>query len=149
MDCPAGCRPGIVTGCGPFAAPPARVLVVEDFALLREMLTDGLTRAGFAVGTAGSVQEALDLQPEAYDVLLVDHRLGDALGTDLFRILSDGDDTVGSRFILMTAEARDLDLPMEVPVLLKPFRIDVLIDAVRRIHRGPGTRQDDARTGNG
>ncbi len=117
---------------------PARVLVVEDFVQLREMLVEGLARAGFAVDGAGSVPDALDLQPEDYDVLVVDRRLGRELGTDLYRTLSDRDPTVASRFILMTAGGYAVDLPDHVPVLLKPFRIDVLVETVRRLHTAAG-----------
>jgi DNA-binding response OmpR family regulator len=131
-----------VSASGAPAAPTARVLVVEDFEQLRDMLIDGLAHAGFAVDGAGSVPEALDLRPESYDVLVVDRRLGQALGTDLFHTLVARDAGVASRFILMTAGGSAIDLPTEVPVLLKPFRIAALVDAIRRLHPGPG----DART---
>jgi DNA-binding response OmpR family regulator len=142
----AGLRPAAVSLSGGFAPPSARVLVVEDFPQLRALLMDGLARAGFAVDGAGSVREPLDLTLEAYDALVVDRRLGDALGTDLFRILAARDETVASRFILMTAEGHALDLPAEVPVLLEPFRISALVDVVRRIHGGRATPQEDAQS---
>lgn len=117
---------------------PARVLVVEDFAELRELLVDGLTRAGFAVDGAGSVQQALGLNPESYDALVVDQRLGSELGTEMFRTLCKRDGGVASRFILMTADDHAVELPTGVPILLKPFRIAVLVDAVRRMLIRPG-----------
>lgn len=124
------------------AAAAVRVLLVEDFEQLRETLLRGLRPAGFAVDGAGSVAEALDLHPEAYDVVVADQRLGDALGTDLFRILHDRDPGVASRFILMTADERDLGLPATVPVLLKPFRIAELVETVRRLPGGPAPGSD-------
>ena len=114
-------------------AEPARVLVVEDFAQLREMLVDELTGAGFAVDGADSVRQALGQDPDCYAVLVVDHRLGDGFGTDLFRELCGRDETVASRFILMTADRHRVELPPEVPILVKPFRLAVLVDAVRKI----------------
>jgi DNA-binding NtrC family response regulator len=125
-------------------APPAvRVLVVDDFEQLRDTLMRGLTQTGFAVVGAASVAEALQLPPESYDVVVSDQRLGDAFGTDLFRVLHDRDPAVASRFILMTGDERDMELPAEVPVLLKPFRIGALVDAVRHLAErqpaaGPG-----------
>jgi DNA-binding response OmpR family regulator len=113
------------------AGQPVRVLLVEDFAQLREMLVDGLMRAGFAVESAGSVQDGLALHPETFDALVVDQRIDGELGTDLFRSLHEQDAEVASRFILMTADERALNLPATVPILLKPFRITVLVDAVR------------------
>lgn len=131
------------------AAATARVLVVEDFAQLREVLVEGLERAGFAVDGAGSVREALSLHPEAYDILVVDHRLGDGLGTDLFRIVADRDGTLASRFILMTADEHDIELPAGVPVLLKPFRIATLVDTVRRVDGAGRASRDAAQTPGG
>jgi DNA-binding response OmpR family regulator len=115
---------------------PARVLVVEDFGQLREMLVDGLTKAGFAVHGADSVRQARGRHPEAYAVLVVDHRLGDGFGTELFRELCERDESVASRFIMMTADAHRLELPDGVPILVKPFRLGILVDAVRQIVAG-------------
>jgi DNA-binding response OmpR family regulator len=112
---------------------PDRVLVVEDFALLREMLLDQLTEAGFAVDGADSVRQALGHDPGSYAVLVVDHRLGDGFGTDLFHELCGRDESVASRFILMTADRHRVELPPEVPILVKPFRLAVLVDAVGKI----------------
>ena len=117
---------------------PARVLVVEDFGQLREMLVDGLTKAGFAVDGADSVRQARGLRPETYAVLVVDHQLGDGFGTDLFRELCDRDESVASRFVMMTADPHRVELPTGVPILVKPFRLAVLVDAVRRILAAAG-----------
>jgi DNA-binding response OmpR family regulator len=126
-------KTGVVVDAVRNEVEPAQVLVVEDFGQLREMLVDGLTKAGFAVEGAASVRQALGLRPEAYAVLVVDHRLGDAFGTDLFRELYDRDESVASRFILMTADAHRVELPTGVLILVKPFRLAVLVDAVRQI----------------
>lgn len=112
---------------------PAQVLVVEDFGQLREMLVDGLTKAGFAVDGAASVRQARGMRPETYAVVVVDHRLGDGSGTDLFRELSERDESIASRFIMMTADPRRVELPSGVPILMKPFRLPLLVDAVRQI----------------
>jgi DNA-binding response OmpR family regulator len=124
--------------------PEVRVLVVEDFEQLRDTLVRGLELAGFAARGADSVREALDLPPAGYDVLLTDQRLGDGLGTDLFRVLHERDPGIGSRFILMTGDERDMGLPAEVPVLLKPFRIEALVAAVRLLPGRPATGPVDA-----
>jgi DNA-binding response OmpR family regulator len=132
--------------------PPAavRVLVVEDFDLLRDTLVRGLEQAGFGACGAGSTQEALAVPPDAYDVLVTDQRLGDTLGTDLFQVLHDRDPGIASRFILMTGDEHDMKLPAGVPVLLKPFRIDALVTAVRLLRGGPvdgASAQTPAATG--
>jgi hypothetical protein len=45
-------------------AEPARVLVVENFGQLREMLVDELVIAGFAADGADSMRQARRLHPE-------------------------------------------------------------------------------------
>jgi hypothetical protein len=75
---------------------------------------------------------------------VTDQRLGDGLGTDLFRVLLERDPGIGARFILMTGDERDMRLPAEVPVLLKPFRIDALVAAVRLLPGRPATGPGDA-----
>jgi len=109
-----------------------RVLVVEDFDLLREMLVAGLRDAGYQVDGAASVAGALGLRPESYHVLVTDMRLGDEDGMALLRIVAAVDPTIASRSILMTGGGFE-KWPADIPVLVKPFRIDSLVDAVRRL----------------
>jgi DNA-binding response OmpR family regulator len=123
-----------------------RVLVVEDFDQLRDTLMRGLEQAGFAVDGAGSIRAALAVPPAGYDVVVTDNRLGDALGTDLFRDLHGRDPGIASRFIMMTGDGHDLDLPAEVPVLRKPFRIEALVAAVRLLPGRPATASDSVAT---
>jgi DNA-binding response OmpR family regulator len=127
--------------------PAVRVLVVEDYEQLRDTLVRGLEYGGFAVAGAGSMREALEVPPEAYDLVVSDQRLGDALGTELFRVLQDQDPGTASRFLLMTGDEHDMDLPVGVPVLLKPFRIDELVAAVRLLR--DGSAGPDGSTGSG
>jgi len=110
-----------------------RVLVVEDFDLLREMLVAGLRDAGYQVDGAASVAGALGLRPESYHVLVTDMRLGDEDGMALLAIVAAVDPTIASRSILMTGGGFEEWLPVDIPVLVKPFPIDSLVDAVRRL----------------
>jgi DNA-binding response OmpR family regulator len=115
------------------AGTPARVLVLEDFAQLRDLLVRGLTSAGFDAKGAGTVEQARNLGFESFDALVVDHRLGDVFGADLFHELRRKDSIAASRFILITGGIRDPGLPAEVPVLVKPFPIEGLVDAVHHV----------------
>lgn len=110
-----------------------RVLVVEDFDLLREMLVAGLRDAGYQVDGAASVAGALGLRPESYHVLVTDMRLGDEDGMALLGIVAAVDPTIASRSILMTGGGFEEWPPVDIPVLVKPFPIDSLVDAVRRL----------------
>jgi DNA-binding NtrC family response regulator len=118
---------------GESLTPRARVLVVDDFSQVREMLVHELARAGFAADGAASPRQAYDMHAAAYDALVVDQRLGGEFGTDIFGTLYDEDEAIANRFILMTGDQRGIQLPPEVPILLKPFRIAVLVDTLRRM----------------
>jgi two-component system C4-dicarboxylate transport response regulator DctD len=129
-------------------APAVRVLVVDDFELLRDTLVRGLQGAGFEVLGAGSMPAALAVPAEDYDVVVSDQGLGDALGTELFRSLHDRDPDRASRFVLITGDVQDLDLPAGIPVLTKPFRIGALVEAVRLVAGGgPDGAPTDPPTG--
>jgi DNA-binding NtrC family response regulator len=110
-----------------------RVLVVEDFDQLRELLVAGLRDAGYEAAGAASVAEAVRMRPETYHVLVTDMRLGDEDGGTLLGLVSTADPTMVSRCVLMTGGGFDTTLPADVPVLVKPFRIEALVEAVRRL----------------
>ena len=59
-----------------------RILVVEDFARLREVWVQALREVGCIVDQAGSVAEAVALEGP-YDVLVLDMGLPDGRGTDV------------------------------------------------------------------
>ena len=62
------------------------ILVVDDEAMLRKLLEKMLTKHGYAVQTAGSGNEAIQVgQEKEFDVILMDYRLGDMSGLDAFR----------------------------------------------------------------
>jgi DNA-binding response OmpR family regulator len=128
-------------GMGEDRIEPARVLVVEDVGQLREMLVEKLADAGFAVDGADSVRQARGLDPETYAALVVDDRLGDGSGIDLFRELCERDESVASRFILMTGDGGRATAAVGVPVLVKPFRLAVLaVDLREELVRPCGAR---------
>jgi DNA-binding NtrC family response regulator len=110
-----------------------RVLVVEDFDQLRELFVAGLRAAGYQVDGAASVVGALGLRPESYHVLVTDMRLGDEDGMALLEIVGAADPTIASRSVLMTGGGFEERPPAGIPVLVKPFRIEALVDAVRRL----------------
>jgi two-component system OmpR family response regulator len=110
-----------------------RALIVEDYDELRELLVAGLRRAGYQVEGAASLAEALGMAPEGYDVLITDMSLGDAFGTELLEQVSVRDPERTCRCLLMTGGGLGPEPPSDVPVLVKPFRIEALVAAVRRL----------------
>jgi len=119
------------------------VLLVEDFDQLRTLLLAGLRAAGYQADGVASVAEAARVPPDSYHVLVTDMRLGDEDGVRLLDLIGARDPTIVSRCVLMTGGGFDRRLPPEVPVLVKPFRVEDLVAAVSRLlgQRGPTEAQ--------
>ena len=128
--------------------PPVRVFLVDDHEVVRrgvaEVLEDdpGITVAG----EAGSVAEALVRVPAVRpDVLVVDMRLPDGDGTDLYQGLNER--MPGLRCLVLTSYAEEEALEAArrsgaAGFLLKQVRGPALVSAVRTVARG-GTLFDE------
>jgi DNA-binding NtrC family response regulator len=91
-----------------------RVLVVDDDQLLRQLVTDQLTRSGFETAAAASGEEALAaLQASDYDVVLLDIRMTGMTGLAALR------------------EIRQLDDPPEVIMLTADTSLGTGLEAMR------------------
>ncbi|MCL9762032.1 response regulator [Frankia sp. AiPa1] len=130
--------------CGGSGA--ARVLVLDDNEMLRGLLSRILVGAGLQVSEAASVEEALRLNPGAYDAVVLDIRLEGRPGTDLVDELRRSDPGAVRRCLLLTGAPGLDQVPPDVPVVGKPFTADQIVGEVRRILRaeGPGHRPVEA-----
>jgi DNA-binding NarL/FixJ family response regulator len=120
-------------------SPPrrARVLIVDDEALIREVLTLGLTKH-FDVETARSANEAeLMLAAREFDVIVCDHLMPDEEGLPFLvrvraqfpkvqRILLTG--YVNPELLLRSTEIAGL-----AACLMKPVATDELVEAIRLV----------------
>jgi EAL domain-containing protein (putative c-di-GMP-specific phosphodiesterase class I) len=116
-----------------------RVLVVDDEASLRELCVDILQDAGCEVESAADGRAAVDLvMARSYDVIVSDVTMPHLSGLDLLRRVRERDLDVP--LILMTGMP-SLDAAVQAVeygafrYLLKPFKADVLVDAVLRAGR--------------
>ena len=119
-------------------SPPARVLVVDDEALIRWSLNERLSSAGYEVHEAGDGAAALNYFRDGaprIDLVVLDLKLPDADGVDLLKKIKRLSPTC--RVILMTAfgtpdklvDARDNGA---YDVVSKPFNLDKMLQAVER-----------------
>jgi CheY-like chemotaxis protein len=122
-----------------------RVLVVEDDAPIRESVRTALEDFGYEVAEAPDGLAALtalraDGQPR---VVLLDLRMPRLDGEELLALVA-ADRTLVKQhaFVLMSASLQTLTLPfarllnqLEVPVIMKPFELDTLLDAIERAAR--------------
>jgi DNA-binding response OmpR family regulator len=116
-----------------------RVLVVEDFQLLRESVSQGLREAGFAVDAAGDGEEGLWLaRSNQYDVIILDLMLPKLDGLTLLRRLrKEGRDT---HVLILTARDTPADRVEGLnegadDYLVKPFEFAELLARVRALVR--------------
>ncbi len=118
---------------------PGRLLLVEDDADLRAMLTELLTDSGYAVEAAADGQRGLHLGlTQTFDVLLLDRRLPVVEGLDLLAGLRARGVTTPVLMLSAIAQPADrvagLDAGAE-DYLGKPFDVDELLARLRALQR--------------
>jgi DNA-binding response OmpR family regulator len=111
----------------------AAILVVEDFAALRVLLTRVLGAAGHRITAADTAQAARSACAEGdFDLIVTDVAIPDGNGADLARQVAAT--RPGLRVLFVSGSAPD-DLDLQVPgartdFLQKPFDIDELVERV-------------------
>src|SRR5262245_5955604 len=119
------------------AAAPARILVVDDEALIRDTLAEYLTNEGFAVDACASGEAALELAAERrYDVALCDVQLPGIDGVEtLERLLKISPRT----FVLLITAYATVENAVEAfqrgahDYLMKPILLDEVLGKIRRM----------------
>jgi DNA-binding response OmpR family regulator len=123
-----------------------RVLVVDDDADIRELVTFKLQQAGYAVEAASDGQLGLDaalattpdlilLEP---DLILLDLMMPKLSGIEVCRLLRDNDVTADTPVILFTAKAQEADVQRGFSAgaddyIVKPFSPRELITRVQAV----------------
>lgn len=122
---------------------PQTVLVIEDDAMIREVLAEILQSAGYdAVGAAGG-REGLDrIAAEPPDLVLCDFHMPGVTGFDVLKALRTHPETRAVPLVVITADssadvrARARHLGAS-GMLLKPFDAEQLLATVRNLLRPP------------
>jgi CheY-like chemotaxis protein len=121
---------------------PIEIVLVDDDATLRGMLTTALELRGARVTTAGSMEGAvtlLETRAEPFDVALVDLGLPDGRGDQLARWLSERG---RARQVVLTSggPVSHAEAAYAAAVLRKPFAIDELVELADRLGRDAKAR---------
>jgi CheY-like chemotaxis protein len=112
------------------------VLVVEDDAVLRELLIDVLSTEGYAVIEAGDGQEGLRLaEKHRPAVILLDQVLPRGSGMEILRQLQAEELTRYIPVVLVSGSAVEIQEPDPSPagILPKPFDLEALLTQVSRL----------------
>jgi DNA-binding NtrC family response regulator len=114
----------------PSSSDTVRVLVVDDWVEMAEMLADDLCDRGYAATAVSSGTEALRiLQTKSVDALVTDLRMPEVDGLSLLRASIELDP---SRPVIVMTAYSAFDTAMEASgggafqYLMKPFRLDAL-----------------------
>jgi two-component system, cell cycle sensor histidine kinase and response regulator CckA len=116
------------------------VLIVDDERAVRELVAAALTRAGFDVQTAGSAEEALDLEARrAVDLLVTDVLLPKISGPELADLIRRR--SPDTRVLFMSGYTGNAltpnDLRQGSAFLPKPFGTTALIARVQEVLNPP------------
>jgi DNA-binding response OmpR family regulator len=120
-----------------------RILLVEDEFQLRRIMTLNLTRQGYTVAEADSVEAACDMFHAArdagapFDLMILETHLPDRCGWDLLRTLRSAHEAAPPVILISPLPITSGRLAEFAPVatLLKPFPIEALLRLVARAER--------------
>jgi two-component system alkaline phosphatase synthesis response regulator PhoP len=116
----------------------AKVLIVDDDMILREMYEARLKEEGLVILSASDGEEALNkVSSEKPDILLLDIMMPKVNGIDVMKKMRENEETAGIPIILLTALVREID---KVKEMMKPFDAYLIKseimpgDVVKQIH---------------
>jgi two-component system, OmpR family, alkaline phosphatase synthesis response regulator PhoP len=129
-----------------------QILIVDDEASIRELLSFNLQKNGYTVQEAGDGRTALELTQDGdFDLLLLDIMLPELDGIEVCRRLKENPQTAGIPVIMLTARAEEIDkvLGLEMGAddyVTKPFGMRELLSRIKAVLRraGSGPRKDGA-----
>jgi len=123
-----------------------RILAVDDDEVILELMAETLRGQRYQVDVATSCQDALPLLMfRDYCGIILDLVLPDANGLSLYRQIARRKPSLRPRVIFVTGamdkrEARRFVKLLDNPVLLKPFRLNDLVEAVRVLELPKGLK---------
>ncbi len=112
-----------------------RVLIVDDEAPICRAVSLALQQAAYTVTTARSGETAYSLlKAEHFDILIIDLRIPDERGDVIFEFAAGVQPHQRYASLFLTGDISDqaakLMAACKIPVLMKPFDLDDLLNAV-------------------
>ncbi|MDY7116299.1 sigma-54 dependent transcriptional regulator [Halomonas sp. SSL-5] len=116
----------------------SRILIVEDEAIIRSALRRLLERHDYRVDEAGSVADAMALDPQRFDLVISDLRLPGEPGTELIARAAPVPVLIMTSYASMRSAVDALKLGA-VDYVAKPFDHDELLETVARVLHQQGS----------
>lgn len=120
-------------------ATKARILVVDDEPVVRQLVTEVLTAEGHVVETTADGKDALNrIKNNGYSLILVDMKLPGISGGELYERIQDIAESLAGRVAFITGDVMAADteaflIRTKVPYITKPFDVKQLKAEVRRL----------------
>lgn len=129
----------------------SHILVVDDEQDLCEILKFNLETEGYAVDTANSAEEALEMGAENYDLLLLDVMMGGISGFAMAKQLKNSPTTSNIPIIFLTAKDTENDTVTGFNLgaddyISKPFSIREVMVRVRAVLRRTKEKTDSTQS---
>ena len=126
-----------------------KILVVDDEESLCEILQFNLEVEGYEVDVAYSAEQALDMHPERYSLILLDVMMGETSGFKMARQLKSRPETAGVPIIFCTARDTEDDTVAGLNIgaddyIAKPFSIREVLARVRSVLRRTASPQTES-----
>ena len=126
-----------------------RVLVVDDEPVVLDLVDDVLSDRGFDVRRAQNGAQALErLQSSGFDAILIDLKMPDMSGRDLFEVIRDRHPEAAARVAFTTGDPDTVGLQRfleasGLALLRKPFRLDEVAAVCRGLASGSDATRSD------
>jgi two-component system chemotaxis response regulator CheY len=115
-----------------------KILVVDDFQIIREMLKSTLSLKGYEINTASNGKEAIQIlseSPDGYDLVLSDYNMPEMNGYELLKSIRQSPELKNTPFILLTTEADPEKMKSAKNAGLtawvkKPYKLDAFLSQI-------------------
>lgn len=115
-----------------------RILVVDDEDDLLEILSFNLLKAGYEVVVASSAEEALELDLNSFNLILLDVMMGNMSGFDMMKLIKSDNSTLSVPVIFLTAKDSEDDMLKGFGLgaddyISKPFSVKEVLARVKAV----------------
>ncbi|MBV1879924.1 MAG: sigma-54 dependent transcriptional regulator [Pseudomonadales bacterium] len=110
----------------------SNILIIEDEVVIRKSLYKFLSKQGFDVSEAGSLNEAKDFPLNQFSLIITDLRLPGPIGTDVIKLAPNVPVLVMTSYASVSSAVESMKLGA-ADYIAKPFDYDDLLSAVKAL----------------